>query len=92
MKPDDIPQDIWEAAYKAANAKFDPYTRAYVADIASAILAAEKRGEERGAHIIEANMLCSDREGLEVLRPRGTSGNKVGLAYAAAIRKRGEPT
>lgn len=41
---------------------------------------------EEAARVIDENMLCEDVDGTEVLLPRGTSGNKVGIAYAAAIR------
>lgn len=40
---------------------------------------------ERAASIVEANMLC-EPHGDEVLHPRTNPGNKVGLAYATAIR------
>lgn len=40
-KPNDIPQDVWDSAYAACNAKFDPYSRAYVEDVARAIMAAK---------------------------------------------------
>lgn len=39
---------------------------------------------EEAAAIIEANMLCGADS--EVLLPRSNPGNKVGLAYAVAIR------
>ena len=60
-----------------------------VSIIARALAAAEQRGMERAARIVEQNMLCGDDVN-EVLLPRTNPGNKVGLAYAAAIR-RGEP-
>jgi hypothetical protein len=42
---------------------------------------------ERCAKIIEDNMLCDWPPGTETLHPRTNPGNKVGLAYAAAIRQ-----
>lgn len=41
---------------------------------------------EAAAVIVEANMLCGDSDGSEVLHPRTNPGNKTGIAYAAAIR------
>ena len=101
-KPEDVTDEAWEFASEAAQVVFDASVDLYEigksgADpqlvIARAIMAAEKRGEEREreacAAIIDANMLCGDdRSNKEVLLPRGTSGNKVGVAYAAAIRAR----
>jgi len=58
---------------------------------AAAIVIAEvlQAERERCARIIEDNMLVGeDRE--ETLLPRTNPGNKVGLAYAAAIRKGGK--
>lgn len=45
---------------------------------------------EEAAKVIDDNMLCSDPDGTEVLMERGNSGNKVGLAYSAAIRALGK--
>lgn len=50
-KPEDITQEDWDAAYKASNAKYDPYTRAYVVDIARAIMAAKADERELAAQI-----------------------------------------
>jgi len=54
------------------------------AEIAAAV-AAER---EACAKLIEDQMLCDDTDGSEVLMPRTNPGNKVGFAYAAAIRAR----
>lgn len=56
------------------------------ATAAEAILAeTRKKAMEEAAALIEANMLCGP-EGTEVLLPRTNNGNKLGFAYAAAIR------
>ena len=91
-KPDDIPQDVWEAAYavlvklmRGALATVNGKTAMQdIETIARAIMAER----EACAAIIDASMLCENAAGDEVLLPRGTSGNEVGFAYAAAIRKR----
>lgn len=49
-------------------------------------LSARAEAFERAAQIIDSNMLCEDAAGNEVMHPRTNPGNKVGLAYAAAIR------
>lgn len=41
---------------------------------------------EAAAVIVESNMLCRNNDGSEVILPRTNPGNKLGLAYAAAIR------
>ena len=41
---------------------------------------------EECAKVIVDNMLCDDDDGSEVLLPRTNPGNKVGFAYAEAIR------
>lgn len=54
-----------------------------------ALTQAEERGREaerdRCAKLIEGNMIVGERA--DKLIPRGNSGNTIGLAYAAAIRK-----
>lgn len=45
---------------------------------------------ERCALLIEQNMLCGP-DGVEVIRPRDDTGNKVGLAYSEAIRAPSTP-
>lgn len=47
---------------------------------------ARREALEKAAAIIDANMLCAADDGREVLHPRSNPGNKVGAAYAAAIR------
>ena len=55
--------------------------------ISQALLEAHKAGREEAAKLIEANMLVGDgRDGTERLHPRTNPGNKVGFAYAHAIR------
>lgn len=83
MSKPGIPLDIVEAA-RAVYAKLGRGSTADEAVIAQA-LAAER---ERAAKIIDDNMLVGP-DGVEKIIPRGNSGNKVGLAYAAAIRQGG---
>ena len=55
--------------------------------ISPALLEAHNAGREEAAKLIEANMLVGDgRDGTERLHPRTNPGNKVGFAYAHAIR------
>ncbi len=97
-KPEDIPQDVWDVAVNLASSLYlntDDEGRAYIPSdefptVARTIMAAKAEEREACATIIQENMLCSDSHGVEVLLPRGGSGNEVGFAYAAAIRKRGE--
>lgn len=85
-RPEDIPQDVWDAADEAASGFFGTgLTRI----IARAIQAAKAEAYEEAAKVISDNMLCTGPDGSELFLPRGTSGNRVGLAYANAIRKLG---
>lgn len=52
---------------------------------APALAAAEQRGREACAKLIEGNEIVDSSEG-QFLRKR-TNGNRAGLTYAAAIRK-----
>lgn len=89
LKPHDIDQDAWDAACEAMDRVGWFMTSVRIA-CARAIMAAKAEAYEASAAVIDANMLCGDdRKGDEVLLPRGRSGNKVGFAYAAAIRKIG---
>jgi hypothetical protein len=83
-----------DALREKARAVYDKLGRGSTADeaaIHAALLSvrneaiAEER--ERAARIVESSMLCGD-EHCEVLKPRDNPGNKLGLAYAAAIRAR----
>jgi hypothetical protein len=99
-KPEDIPQDVWDAAFKACNAKFDPYSRAYVADIARAIMAA--KAEEREAILAIADVghweARSAPEGVPMAAVMPTNQSASYAVWVgptvpeivAAIRKRGE--
>lgn len=58
----------------------------YVKIIATALLAAEQRGMERAAELIEQNIIQNTGDSGKRLAPR-QSGNQDGLFYAAAIRK-----
>jgi len=50
----------------------------------NSIAEARSQAYEEAASIIDENMLCSTRDGEEVLLPRGNSGNTVGTAYSKA--------
>ena len=58
-----------------------------IAAIADIIRLAVEGERERATRIIEQNMLCTGPDGTEILLPRTNSGNMIGLAYAAAIRR-----
>lgn len=63
---------------------------AALSEAEAAASSARRRALLEAAEIVEENMLCGS-DGEEVLRPRGDSGNKVGFAFAAAIRQLAEP-
>ena len=92
-----MPPDIREKAERLAGAaplhiRIQPEGVSFDADpyadiISQALLEAHKAGREEAAKLIEANMLVGDgRDGTERLHPRTNPGNKVGFAYASAIR------
>lgn len=56
--------------------------------VQDAVAKAVEAEREACAAIIDANMLVGP-DGVELLMPRTNPGNKLGLAYAAAIRSRG---
>lgn len=62
---------------------------AKLASLPALLAETRKKALEEAAALIEANMLCGP-EGTEVLLPRSNNGNKLGLAYAAAIRSLAE--
>ncbi|KKC39540.1 hypothetical protein WH87_04940 [Devosia epidermidihirudinis] len=81
-KPEDIPQDAWDAAERAFY-ESAPNALGAVEAIARAILSAEKRGEERAT--------AAEREGCAALatdRGKYVSEPALGAFIAAAIRAR----
>lgn len=72
----------WQSKHLAADA-IREITRLRTA-LSEAEQRARREALEEAAAIIEANMLCGADS--EVLLPRSNPGNKVGFAYAAAIR------
>lgn len=85
MTPDirEKAEALWRALATFPNATRDMEINA----LSQALLEAHKAGREEAAKLIEANMLVGDgRDGTERLHPRTNPGNKVGFAYASAIR------
>lgn len=93
-KPEDIPQDVWDAAEVVAkeatrDAMRDPLMPYFVTVspyIARAILSAEKRGEERER---EACAQVADAARVPYHGSSRGIANEQSSAIAAAIRKRG---
>jgi hypothetical protein len=97
----DIPDDIMKAAQKIATdwAGAGPFTHDVAADIAVALLAAEKRGEQRERErCAEACDAIGDREdGLamfylasDAITPIFRCGERIAMELATAIRN-GDP-
>jgi hypothetical protein len=94
-KPDDIPQDVWNTAtvalYGSAPPEYVRANRVLISRCARAIMAAEKRGEERerAACAEMADYYASSNSEFlpeEVVIACGQTATDI----AAAIRKRGE--
>lgn len=83
-KPEDIPQDVWDAATRTV---LD--TESHTHGIARAIMAAEKRGEER-----ERKACVYAAQSISANNDRAITWyvgfHEARSAAAAAIRKRGE--
>lgn len=78
---------ITEAVARSARAvaafvRHCPDIDAAEATVAAAIM----QERERCAMLVEQNMLC-EGDGGEVLRPRSNACNRIGMAYADAIRR-----
>lgn len=78
----EIPGDVMKAAIDASEDGCQ-CGRCRPNAIARAIMAER----DRCAALIEANMLVEGSNGVEMIIPRSNPGNKVGFAYAAAIRR-----
>ena len=83
-KPEDIPEDVWRAAEVAHGQFADSSVTMNLGEIIARAILAER---ERCAELIEASMIVDTEDG-ERLRNR-SEGNRIGLAYATAIRAGG---
>ena len=79
----EIPEDIRKAAADAHAAFARSSDTRNLGDIIAEAIFAER---ERCAKLVEANMLVGNDEMGETIIPRSNPGNKVGFAYARAIR------
>lgn len=88
-RPEDIPQDVWEAASRmvadAGNNGGGVYVLTLRPTISRALMAERAAERERCASLIEQNEIMDTSNG-QYLRPR-SDGNRAGIIYAAAIRK-----
>lgn len=83
----EIPREIVEQAIDLhLSAREANGTALGLTDYTQLIARAIMAERERCAKIIEDNMLVDWPAGSESIIPRSNSGNKVGLAYATAIR------
>lgn len=79
-------EELADAVLKAAGSGLRHYTVQKTRDeIIGAAVKGLKAEREKCAKLIEDNMLVGEE--VESLIPRTNPGNKVGLAYAAAIRR-----
>ena len=94
-KPEDIPQDVWEAAFETIAVGYD---NAYIhqEDIARAIMAAKAEEREACAALVEAftpirpAFVTEDEGGIKWPHPAEQQPIYQPGKLAAAIRKRGE--
>lgn len=81
--PESVIERVDAAMLKYGNLPIRDGIKMAMSEVAAELVAAER---ERCAKLIEDNMLVEPHTGVEKLIPRSNPGNKVGFAYAAAIR------